>query len=330
MAEQPPALPETLTPTTLSASPTGQPFIPSGLATITPENISQLDVIASLEVPGTYWTVFSHDSQRLATIQQRPGDREWQIEVWDLVHGNSMYTVPGGPTAFFSGGETLAAMVISHGFVIFDGEGGTVQDELEYPEAIALAPDLSTLVTSREEAGSSSFSIISVIESSSGATVHEFSINGVVVASRFSPDGDMLAITTGGITSEATLWEMAIGDQLAALEEVDRLTFSPDGELIAGLFGPMKEIRILDSPELLPRITLDNSAGPQAQELAFSSDGRLLAAGLGNKVRIWEIQSGEEVATIAVQAANIAFSPNGRLLVTSNFQGEVLFWAVTP
>ncbi len=330
LADQPPALPETPSPATPSESPTGQAFIPHALAVISPENISQLEVVATLEVPGTYWTVFSPDSQRLATIQQRPQDREWQIEVWDLAQGASLYTVPGGPTAFFSEDGMLAAMANGRGFTIYDSMRGKVQDALEYPGAIALAPDLSLLVTTRTDAGSSGSEIISVIESSTGVSVYEFSVDGVVVAARFSPDGSILAITTGGITSEATLWEMATGDLLATLEEVDRLVFSPDGDLIAGLFGPMKEIRILDSSGFAPRMILDNSPGPQAQELAFSSDGRLLAAGLGNKVRIWDVQSGEQGAAIEVQAANIAFAPNGRLLVTSNFQGEVLFWAVRP
>jgi WD40 repeat protein len=48
------------------------------------------------------------------------------------------------------------------------------------------------------------------------------------------------------------------------------------------------------------------------RSLAFSSDGRLLAAAEGSRVQVWDVQSGEKMALLkghTKQVASVAFSP---------------------
>ncbi|MDT5157974.1 MAG: hypothetical protein QOH51_2331 [Acidobacteriota bacterium] len=76
----------------------------------------------------------------------------------------------------------------------------------------------------------------------------------------------------------------------------------------------------------------------RVKDVAFSPDGKLLAAGYGwngqGGARIWNVADHSTVATLVVgkgDSANIervAFSPDGRLFAAANWDGDVLLWTV--
>ncbi len=52
-------------------------------------------------------------------------------------------------------------------------------------------------------------------------------------------------------------------------------------------------------------------------EVAFSPDGKLLAAGLeDNTVHLWDVASEQEVRTLTIATSSVAFSPDWKLLAT--------------
>jgi WD40 repeat protein len=72
--------------------------------------------------------------------------------------------------------------------------------------------------------------------------------------------------------------------------------------------------------------TIRRPAARRLQSLAFSPDGQRLAFG-GDKepLEVCDVQAGQPDVTIPTTAVNVAFSPDGRLLVTEGM-GGVRLW----
>ena len=149
-----------------------------------------------------------------------------------------------------------------------------------------------------------------------------------ITALAFSPDGRRVA--TSGF-HEINLWNSADGSLVGRLrplsERIYDLAYSPDGHWLAtaagdpGQYGAVK----------LWKAEADGSATPArdlAEEsdcffaVAFSPDGkRLAAAGSDRTIRIWESETGAEVARIEDHADwifDLAFSADGKRLASAS------------
>jgi WD40 repeat protein len=67
--------------------------------------------------------------------------------------------------------------------------------------------------------------------------------------------------------------------------------------------------------------------------IVFSPDGKRLASSDGGGVKVWDVQTGEEIFTIKGhkgEVSSVAFSPDGKRLASANNlpgqQGEVKVW----
>jgi WD40 repeat protein len=95
---------------------------------------------------------------------------------------------------------------------------------------------------------------------------------------------------------------------------------------------------------LVPAQTVDSAllakldCPDRVKDVAFSADGRLLAAGFGwneqGGARIWNVADHKVVAMLIVGKGDdanierIAFSPDGKLFAAANWNGDVLLWTV--
>jgi WD40 repeat protein len=122
-----------------------------------------------------------------------------------------------------------------------------------------------------------------------------------------------------------------------ALNEPCRaLLFSPDETLLAADNGRWKGVDVWYANGGVRSLTLPVSEMNDQLLLAFSPDGRTLAAGVhdadqdSNRVLVWELATGkvrrEFTARSAVTA--LAFSPDGRLLASAQADTTILLWDV--
>jgi roadblock/LC7 domain-containing protein len=110
--------------------------------------------------------------------------------------------------------------------------------------------------------------------------------------------------------------------------EVNDVTFSPDGQLLATASndGTARVWEVASGQEHT-RVTHDNAVW----RVVFSPDGRLLAtAGNDGTARVWEVASGQEHTRVTHDNAmrEVAFSPDGRLLATAGDDHAARVWEV--
>jgi len=142
----------------------------------------------------------------------------------------------------------------------------------------------------------------------------------------FSPDGRLLAAGSNG---HAYLWNLTNGLRLATLDDpgdgAGAEAFSPAGKLLADGDSVLNRVYLWNTVTGLRAATLAAPGPGGIDGVAFSRDGRLLAAGDSNKhVYVWDVGTGQ--LTLALANASIdggvAFSPDGRLLAAAGVTGR--------
>jgi WD40 repeat protein len=174
----------------------------------------------------------------------------------------------------------------------------------------------------------------------------------------FAPDGKTLAVgywtegkkLSGGIG----LWDVASGQQRDFLQHerprnIVRLVFSPNGRFVAAYERWVEENKkehqaAISLWDVASRKVETEILGETSGLLAFSPDGRLLARGAyipdeqtqyrGSEVKLRDLTQAKELPALAVPVRDtrifaLKFSPDGRTLAGSDFQGNVFLWDVT-
>jgi RNA polymerase sigma factor (sigma-70 family) len=208
-----------------------------------------------------------------------------------------------GTVRLWSGGKEVRRLTVA-------GTGGAA--------ALAFSPDGKTVATAV-------FHGIQLWDVATGRELRKLpGHDGWTCCLAYAPDGEALA--SGGDDKIIHLWDPATGKELRRIdvntERIWSLAFSPDGKVLAagGAYPSPAPLHLWDpaSGKELPGFP---DAG-LAFGLAFSPDGTLLAlASAKGTVALWNVAA----RTLArrwkaddkfVGCAPMAFSPDGRLLVT--------------
>jgi WD40 repeat protein len=229
---------------------------------------------------------------------------------------------------------------VRHGGVFAAGAGPIT--------TVAFSPDGRTLATASEGSAGSA-AALRLWDLATGRQRAELSTySGGATSFAFSPDGLTLAVADDMVR----LWSVAAGESAGVLDRhsgpVWAVAFNPDGAALASTGDTT--IVLWDVAAQQPRAELHhggrrlisgNNLG-RIRAIAFSPDGATLAsASDDDTVRLWEVASGQQRATLRVPLAGradldspflgavpaLAFSPDGAIVASAS-EGGLHLWDV--
>jgi WD40 repeat protein/tRNA A-37 threonylcarbamoyl transferase component Bud32 len=157
---------------------------------------------------------------------------------------------------------------------------------------------------------------------------------GPVYGVAFHPkDGRVLASAHHDGTIK--FWDTTTGQEsreiAAQKHPVLGVAFSPDGQLLAAAGGKAENVGVWDAASGARLHTLKRMEPGICFSVAFRSDGQFVAGVAGtNDVYLWDLATGEIRGTLPhpLRPNRLAFSPDGRHLVTVSLDQTVRLWDV--
>jgi RNA polymerase sigma factor (sigma-70 family) len=167
----------------------------------------------------------------------------------------------------------------------------------------------------------------------------------------FSPDGQLLLAGAQALTEVPDdldtlepggagvvhIWDVASGKRLPPAISgrkfiADRnLAFSPDSRLLA-LMRTDCTICLMDAATGDVVRTLGKAEGPMTAPAVFTPDGRLLVTAVRDRVQLWEVATGGELARRPGHRGDVdvlVMSPGGRSVATVSRDHTILVWDLT-
>ena len=281
--------------------------------------------------------VFSPDGKTMVT-----GCILQAIEFWDPATGKLVRTLQGRQgdmcssvkLSFSPDGKTLAASGHGNTVVLWNIETGKrLHSEFaahdERIQAVAYSTDGKTLASA--DAGGT----ICLWDSASGSLLRKIpSHEGSIVALAFSPDGAFLA--SGG-WQETRVHDLKKGEGGFYLPAeglaTTSLAFSPDGATVAVAYRSQDDILPGQGTYVIRLFSLGNAKpirefrghADWISSVSFSADGKtLVSASRDRTVRLWGVNTGEEISRFEMIEAPISYSlPDGWGGVANNSLGSL-------
>ena len=287
-----------------------------------------------------------------------PDTAEKIVEIADL----GGQTIPIWALAFTPDGSILAAAgsenIVNLWDVSVTGEPDTFSGHATKVTSIAVSPDGKTLASGAEDNTIKLWDVASGQELRTLSTHHPDDSNSHgVLDMLFSPDGRMLVSvfesfsdSTSNFIFYMDLWDTASGKHMRTWNNywLWGVAFSPDSKMLAWGTSNVywKDNNVIVSDAASGRVVHTLSGHERrVNSVAFSPDGKTLASGSDDyTIKLWDVASGGDISTlsndvtiiavrssdIAVPVTNVAFSPDGKTLVSgSQTEPDMLFNTIT-
>ncbi|MBR8839701.1 MAG: caspase family protein [Stigonema ocellatum SAG 48.90 = DSM 106950] len=171
-------------------------------------------------------------------------------------------------------------------------------------------------------------------ETSTAREVVRIFHTNTVISITFSPDGKYLATAsyTASYDGTAKLWDVNEGKEIAQFPRKSAaLVFSPDSRYLITDAGNGAKLWDVQNRREIDHF-FHESPNNRLDGIALSPNGKYLAtASDNNTIKLWDISSHKEIATLQHRSVVIAFSPDSKYLVTCpsfDYQINVRLWDV--
>ena len=163
------------------------------------------------------------------------------------------------------------------------------------------------------------------------ATLDEFA---KIERAAFSPDGRWIAAGMGGAHPSLRVWP-AVGSGNAITLDSGDLTYGPQPPVFSGdsrsLASFIRGSSLTIWPTASWNIERTWTLQGTGRALAFAPEGSRLAVASDGEAAIWDANTGEKLVTLAAPGSaefkEIAWSPDGRRVVSSADDGVIKFWS---
>jgi WD40 repeat protein len=236
--------------------------------------------------------------------------------------------------AFSPNGKVLASAALDRTIKLWDVRTGKVTATLRGhtgpADSLCFSPDGKTLASASSDDNS-----IRIWDVQSGNNTSTLTARfGLFTCVAFSPDGKTLV--SGGSDEQVRLWDTATYKQhlcvpTGAMLNPNSVCFTPDG-------GPLAAVNKLQTLTIWRRgggkkWVAETGAGTPAIGRAFRPDCKAYAAGFGDQVKVWEVDSGKGLGTFKApgNVTSLAYSPAGKLLAAGTYSkngDDIIVWLV--